>query len=313
MTDSPDAPGLATPTDTTVAIERHFTASPRAVFLCHVEPAILGRWWFPAERPMTGCTVQLVVGGQYRFEAADPEGTGEPLVSAGGFRRIDPAVQIQTVQPVDGDVVATTTIDLIASEDGTSCTYRATTEYPSTEARDAHLDTGEPAARAESLDRLDTLLGAADFSQRGDFTISGTFEAEPRRIFSAFLDPAALTHFWAGPDVATPRDGIVVEAKPGGRFDVRLDLPDGSSVTTEARYMDIVQDERIVWAEPAAAQFGSVTITPETDDTCRVLLRIVNVPNEFLNEATGEAYRKMFGQLGWVLAESKRQRESGGA
>jgi uncharacterized protein YndB with AHSA1/START domain len=78
------------------------------------------------------------------------------------------------------------------------------------------------------------------------FTLERTYDASPARVFAAFADQEAKRLWFGDPD------GWSVEVwdmdfRVGGRELNRATLTDGPTMIFEAIYLDIVQDERIVY------------------------------------------------------------------
>jgi uncharacterized protein YndB with AHSA1/START domain len=77
------------------------------------------------------------------------------------------------------------------------------------------------------------------------FVIERTYDASPARVFSAFADPAAKARWFAGPgDWESGK--YELDFRVGGREHAAGGPPGGPVFTFEARYQDIVPDERIV-------------------------------------------------------------------
>jgi uncharacterized protein YndB with AHSA1/START domain len=77
------------------------------------------------------------------------------------------------------------------------------------------------------------------------FVIERTYDASPTRVFNAFADPAAKARWFAGPgDWQTL--GADMDFRVGGGETHRTQEPGGPVHTYEARYQDIVQDQRII-------------------------------------------------------------------
>jgi uncharacterized protein YndB with AHSA1/START domain len=76
------------------------------------------------------------------------------------------------------------------------------------------------------------------------FVIERTYDTPPARVFAAWAEPEAKAR-WFGPD----GDGgdYELDFKVGGRELNRGSAPDGDVYTYDARYQDIVMDERIVY------------------------------------------------------------------
>lgn len=81
-------------------------------------------------------------------------------------------------------------------------------------------------------------------TQHATFVIERTYDASPARVFAAWADPAAKAR-WFGGDEATGE--YELDFQVGGREINRGGAPDGQFYTYEARYQDIVPDQRIVY------------------------------------------------------------------
>ncbi len=78
------------------------------------------------------------------------------------------------------------------------------------------------------------------------FVIERTYDASPARVFAAFADKGAKAR-WFG----EPGDGVEtfeLDFRVGGREYNSGRIPNGPTYTFEARYHDIVPDQRIVTA-----------------------------------------------------------------
>ena len=79
------------------------------------------------------------------------------------------------------------------------------------------------------------------------FFIERTYDAPPARVFHAFADPSAKAQWFTGPEEWGP-DEHELDFRVGGR-EVSRGGPKGGPIHTyEARYYDIVPDQRIVLA-----------------------------------------------------------------
>ena len=78
------------------------------------------------------------------------------------------------------------------------------------------------------------------------FTIERTYDASPARVFAAWADPAAKRRWFAGPGEAGTSEHQL-DFQVGGRESNRGRPPGGPIYTFEARYQDIVPDQRIVY------------------------------------------------------------------
>jgi uncharacterized protein YndB with AHSA1/START domain len=76
------------------------------------------------------------------------------------------------------------------------------------------------------------------------FVVERAYDVSPSRVFAAWADPAAKGR-WFGPD--EPTGEYELDFRVGGREVNRGTGPDGQQYTYEARYEDIVPEQRIVY------------------------------------------------------------------
>jgi uncharacterized protein (TIGR03083 family) len=76
--------------------------------------------------------------------------------------------------------------------------------------------------------------------------------AAPRElVWRCLTEPAELARFWGPRGMDTPVDGIVVELRPGGRFETLMVGPPGS-YRMVAEFTEVVPPERLAWVEPGS-------------------------------------------------------------
>ena len=80
----------------------------------------------------------------------------------------------------------------------------------------------------------------------GTFVIERSYDASPQRVFAAWSDPKAKAQWFVGPDEWQSSDHDL-DFRVGGLEHVSGGSPDGGpTFSYDARYQDIVADERIV-------------------------------------------------------------------
>ena len=149
---------VTTPSDTELAMIREFDAPRRLVWRTLVEPPLIQRWmgqmpgWSWAE-----CSVDLRVGGKYRYKWNGPDGV---VMGMGGvYSEISPPDRIVATELFDdpwypGGAVVTTT--LVESQGRTTLTL--TVKYASREARDGVLQSGATGGVESGFELLAEML-----------------------------------------------------------------------------------------------------------------------------------------------------------
>jgi uncharacterized protein YndB with AHSA1/START domain len=152
---------VTTPTEREIVMTRSFDAPRHLVFEAHARPELLKRWLLgPPGWEMTVCTVDLKVGGAYRYVWRNAEGT--EMGMGGVYREVVPSERIVATESFDnpwypGEAVSTITFD----EQNGKTTLTLSVLYESRETRDAVLKTPMEEGVASSYDRLAELLATS--------------------------------------------------------------------------------------------------------------------------------------------------------
>lgn len=79
------------------------------------------------------------------------------------------------------------------------------------------------------------------------FVVERTYPASPARVFSAFADPEIKRRWFAGPEDWS-QDEVEMDFRVGGR-EVNRGGPKGGPISSfESQYLEIIPDERIIFA-----------------------------------------------------------------
>ncbi len=102
--------------------------------------------------------------------------------------------------------------------------------------------------------------------------------AAPRElVWRCLTEPAELAQFWGPRGMATPIEGIVVELRPGGRFETRM-IGEHGSHQMVATFTEVVAPERLAWVEPETGLHTTTTLEDLSDGTTAVVIHQRNVP-----------------------------------
>jgi uncharacterized protein YndB with AHSA1/START domain len=101
------------------------------------------------------------------------------------------------------------------------------------------------------------------------FSIERRYDASPQRVFAAFADREIKAHWFGGPAEWEP-DEHEMDFRVGGRETTRGGPRGGPVHRFEARYYDIVPDERIIFAydmhlDDRRISFSLATVVLEPD------------------------------------------------
>jgi uncharacterized protein YndB with AHSA1/START domain len=121
------------------------------------------------------------------------------------------------------------------------------------------------------------------------------FRAPRELVWRCLTEPAELAQFWGPRGMATPVDGIVVELRPGGRFETLM-LGAHGSHRMVATFTDVVAPERLAWVEPSSGMHTTSTLDDLGDGTTAVVIRQRHVP---------EAMRRPEARAGFVTSLDK--------
>ncbi|WP_198028871.1 SRPBCC domain-containing protein [Actinoplanes sp. N902-109] len=110
-----------------------------------------------------------------------------------------------------------------------------------------------------------------------DLDVSRVMIASPQQIWSAWIDPAAIARWW-GPDgfTSTVRD---LDVREGGRFDVVMRGPDGSTFDNLYLFGDVEAGKRVTYVHQGSQEHGlapsrSVMTIAEVEAGARTLVTL---------------------------------------
>ncbi|MGZ3305178.1 MAG: SRPBCC domain-containing protein [Asticcacaulis sp.] len=144
------------PSDREVRMTRLFKAPRGLVYDCLTKPELLKLWFGPHGWRLVECTVDLRVGGGWRYMLEGPG--GQRMGMSGEIRRLDPPGSLAHIERFDdypGESFVTTKL----SESDGQTTMVVTVLAESKEIRDAVVASGMEHGAAESYDRLAGALG----------------------------------------------------------------------------------------------------------------------------------------------------------
>jgi uncharacterized protein YndB with AHSA1/START domain len=107
--------------------------------------------------------------------------------------------------------------------------------------------------------------------EHSTFVVERTYPVTPARVFAAWAEPEAKARWFGDPEQGV--EEFELDFRVGGR-EFNRGVVEGSAYTFEARYQDIVPDERIVYAydmhiddQRISVSLGTVELRPEGEGT----------------------------------------------
>jgi uncharacterized protein YndB with AHSA1/START domain len=131
------------------------------------------------------------------------------------------------------------------------------------------------------------------------------FRAPRDMVWRCLTEPAELAHFWGPRGMATPLDGIIVELRPGGRFETLMVGGHGGHRMV-ATFTKVAPPERLAWIEPASGMHTTSTLTDLGDGTTAVVIRQRHVPEAMRTSAARAGFLSSLDKLDEHLARRRQ-------
>ncbi len=140
-----------------LVLTRTFNGPARIVFEAWTKPELLKRWWAPKSSGMSllSCEADVRVGGRYRLVFGH-DASPKPMEFFGRYIEVTPHSRLVWTNDEGDDGGAVTTVTF---EEKAGKTLLVMHElYPSKEALDGAMASGEKAGMSETLEQLDELV-----------------------------------------------------------------------------------------------------------------------------------------------------------
>jgi uncharacterized protein YndB with AHSA1/START domain len=108
----------------------------------------------------------------------------------------------------------------------------------------------------------------AETASAQEITITRVFDAPRELVWKAWTEPGQLASWWGADGWSNPLEKIRMDLRPGGAFSVTsVSDEDGSEMTVQGVYREVVEPERLVLEEPAEGAWheGAVSVVTLTD------------------------------------------------
>jgi uncharacterized protein YndB with AHSA1/START domain len=128
-------------------------------------------------------------------------------------------------------------------------------------------------------------------------------------VWRCLTEPAELARFWGPRGTSTPQDGIVVDLRPGGRFETLM-IGERGSHRMVATFTEVVAPERLAWLEPASGLHTTTTLDDLGDGTTAVVVVQRHVPEAMRTPEARRGFLSSLDKLEAHLADLVREDRS---
>lgn len=142
-------------------------------------------------------------------------------------------------------------------------------------------------------------------SNLGELIFTRIWDAPRELVFECMTTPEHLTHFWGPVGVSTPLANILVDLRPGGRFETTMVNDDsGDEYPSVGVYVEVTPPERLVWTEPdvEGGMTTSVTFNDIGDGRTETIVVQTNVPEMFRTSDAQAGMLSSFDKMAAYLA-----------
>jgi uncharacterized protein YndB with AHSA1/START domain len=126
----------------------------------------------------------------------------------------------------------------------------------------------------------------ANSAQLGEVTLTRIYQARAALLFECMTTPEHLAHFWGPIGASTPLANIIVEPRPGGRFEtIMVNDESGDEYPMRARFVEFDPPNRLSWTEAdvEGGMLTAISFTDLGDGRCETVTHQTNVPEQFLS------------------------------
>lgn len=271
ITLAPRAPSMLSdfevsfPTEIDIVMFRTFKAPRALIWDMWTKAEHVRRWWGPHGFENEICEMDVRPGGRFRLGMVAPDGT--PCPCEGTFIEVVAPERLvyeglPHVHPCGSGLPPESRVTITFKEDGPNTRLTLHAKMLSPERVQAAVDQGFAIGWADGFERLETLMEeqnernpksghrfsesiARQENDRFEIVTSHRYAASPQDLFALFADPAHLTQWW-GPDGFTS-SVPVFDFREGGEFRIVMHGPDGRDHDNHKRFVEIVENERIVF------------------------------------------------------------------
>jgi uncharacterized protein YndB with AHSA1/START domain len=147
-------------------------------------------------------------------------------------------------------------------------------------------------------------MSMTDATNLGELHLTRIYQAPPAVVFECMTTPEHLTHFWGPIGVSTPLANIVVEPRPGGRFEtIMVNDETGDEYPMIAVFVEFDPPHRLSWGEGGeGGMLNSITFNDLGDGRTEAVVHQTNVPEMFRTAEAQAGLQSSFDKMDAYLA-----------
>lgn len=284
-----------------VRIERVFEAPIDLVFDCFTDADHLRRWWGPLGCQNDIYALDAKPGGEISLRMAGP---GYDHVMGGEYVEIERPRRLvfltKAFQAPGGGwgIVNRNTITFESLESGDGPAATRMVLHTLVERAEGELVLGALAGMragwGQSLERLGELVGGGGKTdiEVGDrsITLARAFDAPRERVWDALTRPELFAQWF----VAGAGRDLEMEVRPGGRWSLKTDGPDGAEHRFWGQFSEVERPSRLVMTQGFDAHEAVPVVYTLTEEWGRTLLtRVMTFPsNAYRDGMLGSGYAR---------------------
>jgi uncharacterized protein YndB with AHSA1/START domain len=182
------------PSEVEIKITRIFSAPAALVFAAWTTPKHVRRWWGSSDAPLIECTIDLRVGGDWRYVTRMHDGV--ELGWHGTYTEIERPCRLVSTEVFEGfpDAQSLNTLTLEEYEGTTTLTVLV--RHASQANRDGHVNSGMESGMQQCMNRVDDILAELTQSVAERYrNVAGRFTQRVTPPIMRNSRPSASHHF----------------------------------------------------------------------------------------------------------------------
>lgn len=228
--------------------QRTFDAPRGVVWKAWTDPTKIAAWWGPSGFANTIQTMEVKVGGSWKFTMHGPDGTD--YLNLVTYLLVDEPSKLvydhgDDVQPDQFRVTVT------FAENGTQTDMVYKMVFPTREIMRTLIEkSGATDGLKQNMDRF------AHWLTKPGLVLTRVFEAPRALVWKAFTDPTQLVKWWGPEHFTCP--GAQVDLRVGGKYLLGMKGPDGNEFWGTGVYREIILNQKLVYTDNFSDAEGNV-------------------------------------------------------